>query len=181
MKLTLTLQLGSKTSEHQLEVRLPVDGADKGSRVTYILDGQAGEADCARIASGVYSILIGGRSYEAHVTTPPAESGASPARRIVTVGSRDYGIEIHDPRRRRAAASPATAQGPQMVVAPMPGRIVKVLVEKNQKVAHGAGLVVIEAMKMQNELRAPRTGRVEEIYVGEGTGVETGARLVRLV
>jgi biotin carboxyl carrier protein len=65
-------------------------------------------------------------------------------------------------------------------VAPMPGKIVKILVARRQEVAVGAGLLVIEAMKMQNELRAPRAGRVEEIYVEEGKGVETGAPLVRL-
>jgi len=54
-------------------------------------------------------------------------------------------------------------------------------VDKDQEVSPGTGLLVIEAMKMQNELRAPRAGRVEEIYVEAGKGVETGARLVRLV
>ena len=63
----------------------------------------------------------------------------------------------------------------------MPGRIVKVLVEENQPVAAGDGLVVIEAMKMQNELRAPRAGRVEKVYVAAGVGVETGTKLVRVV
>jgi biotin carboxyl carrier protein len=63
----------------------------------------------------------------------------------------------------------------------MPGKVVKVLVHENQEVMRDQGLLVIEAMKMQNELRAPRPGRVERIYVLEGRGVETGARLLRLV
>jgi biotin carboxyl carrier protein len=63
----------------------------------------------------------------------------------------------------------------------MPGRIVKALVEEGREVAQGDSLLVIEAMKMQNEIRAPRAGRVEKIYAAEGEGVETGAKLVRLV
>ena len=61
-----------------------------------------------------------------------------------------------------------------------PGRIVKVLVAENQDVRADEGLLIIEAMKMQNELRAPRAGRVERIYVAEGAGVETGLKLLRL-
>jgi pyruvate carboxylase subunit B len=63
----------------------------------------------------------------------------------------------------------------------MPGRIVKILVSEGQEVRGNQGLLVIEAMKMQNELRAPRAGRVERVYLAEGRGVEAGARLVRLV
>ncbi len=63
----------------------------------------------------------------------------------------------------------------------MPGKIVKMLVADGQQVTGGQGLLVIEAMKMQNELRAPRAGRVEKIYVREGTGVESGFKLLRLV
>jgi biotin carboxyl carrier protein len=63
----------------------------------------------------------------------------------------------------------------------MPGKIVKILVLENQQVGEGQGLLVIEAMKMQNELRAPRPGRVEKVYVLEGSGVEAGFKLLRLV
>jgi biotin carboxyl carrier protein len=63
----------------------------------------------------------------------------------------------------------------------MPGRIVKVLVSENQEVVRDQGLLVIEAMKMQNEIRAPRAGRVERIYAREETGVEAGFRLLRIV
>ena len=62
----------------------------------------------------------------------------------------------------------------------MPGRIVKVLVEEKQDVRPDEGLLVIEAMKMQNEIRAPRAGRVEKIYIQAGAGVESGAKLIRL-
>ena len=62
----------------------------------------------------------------------------------------------------------------------MPGKVVKVLVTEGQQVSPGDGLLVIEAMKMQNEVRASRSGRVEKLHVTEGVGVETGFKLMRL-
>ena len=62
----------------------------------------------------------------------------------------------------------------------MPGKIVRVLVGADQEVAQDQGLVVIEAMKMQNELRAPRAGRITQVHIKEGIGIEAGARLLRL-
>lgn len=159
----------------ELDLRQKASG-DAGT-VEYILDGEPSRADCVQIAPGVYSVLIDGHSFEARVATPGPPGST---RRVVTVGSRHFTIDVHDPRQRRAAAAVADHAGPQEILAPMPGKIVKVLAEKGQEVAQGAGLLVIEAMKMQNELRAPRAGLVAEIYVGEGTGVESGARLLRL-
>jgi len=178
MKLHLTLQHGSRDSEHQIEFVAPTDGA--GGSLPFVLDQGSGDADWAEVAPGVYSILIGGRSYEARVAAQPGEA-AGQILRVVTVGTRHYRVEVHDPRRRRGASRAATSDGPQEIRAPMPGKIVKILVSENQEVVQGAGLLVIEAMKMQNELRAPRSGRVERIYIAEGTGVETGSHLVRLV
>ena len=180
MKLTLTLQHGSKTSEHQLEILAPPSASNGAAKLAYVLDQGAGEADCERIAPGVFSILLGGRSYEVRVAAQGGAGGADAGRRMVTVGLRHYSIEVHDPRQRRLAVSTAASLGPQVIVAPMPGRIVKVLVTKGQEIEPGAGLLVIEAMKMQNELRAPRAGRVEEIYAQEGAGVESGAKLIQL-
>jgi len=181
MKLTLTLQHGSVQSEHRLELQVAQPAGPKGGTLSFTIDGQSGEADCACIAPGLYSILIEGRSYEVRVSRPPPSRRGISGPRIVTVGTRHYNVDVHDPRERRAEAAALGHGGPLEVVAPMPGRIVKVLVETTQDVAQGAGLLVIEAMKMQNELRAPRAGRVEAVFVAEGTGVEAGARLVKLV
>jgi biotin carboxyl carrier protein len=86
---------------------------------------------------------------------------------------------------REAAAAGALAPragtgGPFRLTAPMPGRVVKVLVEAGDTVAEGQGLVVMEAMKMENELRAPRAGRVKELPARERQAVEMGALLVVL-
>jgi biotin carboxyl carrier protein len=166
--------------EHHLELNLPRAAAANRGTIAYTLGAEKGEMDWVEVAPGVYSILVGSRSYEAQVVTPSPTHAPSEASHLVTVGTLDFQVTVHDPRRRRSLTALAAADGPQEVVAPMPGKIVKILVAPREQVAAGTGLLVIEAMKMQNELRAPRAGRVEEIYVEEGKGVETGARLLRL-
>jgi len=81
---------------------------------------------------------------------------------------------------RGAGTARGAAGGPARVQAPMPGKLVRVLVRAGQDVGAGQGLVVMEAMKMENEIRAPRAGRVKEAPVQEGQAVETGALLVLL-
>jgi len=182
MKLDIQLQAGSRTEHHQLELPSGATGVqNSGGRLTFRLDGKEVEADWTAVAPGVYSFLVGGQSLEVQVTTPAASAGTHDNRWAVSVGTRNYVVAVRDPRRHRHAGPAANFDGPQEILAPMPGKIVKVLVEENQKVSQGTGLLVIEAMKMQNELRAPRSGRVEKIYVGEATGVETGSKLIRLV
>lgn len=177
MKLHMYLQHALRSGEHTLEIVSPQGKSGEKGAVEFLLDGESNRADCVQVAPGVYSVLVDGRSYEARVA---AAGPQGTNRRVVTVGLRHFTIEVRDPRRRKTASALADLAGPQEILAPMPGKIVKVLAEKGQDVAPGAGLLVIEAMKMQNELRAPRAGRVAEIYVAEGSGVESGARLLRL-
>jgi biotin carboxyl carrier protein len=178
MKLKLTLQHGTRSSEHQIELQKPRENNAEAAEI--VLDGERQEADWAEVSPGIYSLVVGGRSYEVHVMTRAGHDESNHASRIVKIGPRYYDVTIQDPRQQRSAHAVAAQHGPQEILAPMPGKIVKVLVERNQEVALGTGLLVIEAMKMQNELRAPRAGRVEEICVKEGKGVEAGARLLRL-
>jgi biotin carboxyl carrier protein len=186
MKLEIKIHSGSKTSDHEFELSAPVSAspgstgaASSVARINF--DGETLLADGEEITPGVYSILIDGRSYEAQVSrrAGDAESNLSPY--VVTVGLRHYVVEIHDPRRWRRDGAGVREKGPQEILAPMPGKIVKVLVSENQEVVRDQGLLVIEAMKMQNEIRAPRAGRVERIYAQEETGVEAGFRLLRIV
>jgi biotin carboxyl carrier protein len=72
----------------------------------------------------------------------------------------------------------AQRDGDQPVTAPMPGRVVRVLVAAGDEVAAGQGLVVVEAMKMENELRAPKTGKVKDVNFSAGTPVDAGKVLV---
>ena len=178
MKFNARLHRGPLSFEK--EVELVAAETANGVR-QFRVAGQTAEADCEGITGGVYSVLMNGRSYEAFVSKRPGDVQGLASPYVVVVGLRRYLVELHDPRRWRGAGSSIEAEGPQEILAPMPGKIVKVLVKDGEEVAPRQGLLVIEAMKMQNELRAPRAGRVERVYVAEGQGVETGVRLLRLL
>jgi len=177
MKFHARLHRGPKTLEHDVE--LIARESAHGER-QFRIGGQAGDAHTEEITPGVYSLLLNGSSYEAFVSKRPGDASGPAGPYVVAVGLRRYLVELRDPRRWRGSGSSLEAEGPQEIVAPMPGKIVKLLVTEGQQVERGQGILVIEAMKMQNELRAPRAGRVERIYMTEGLGVETGARLVRM-
>jgi biotin carboxyl carrier protein len=186
MKLEIKIHSGSKTSDHEFELSAPASStqgktgaASSGTKINF--DGETLLADREEISPGVYSILIDGRSYEAQVSKRAGDAEGYSSPYLVTVGLRHYLVEIRDPGRWRRDGAGVREKGPQEIVAPMPGKIVKVLVSENQEVARDQGLLVIEAMKMQNEIRAPRAGRVERIYAQEETGVEAGFRLLRIV
>jgi biotin carboxyl carrier protein len=177
-KLKVKLGSGQTASEHQIEISSAIGGADAGETQCR-LDSEAPiRTDWIRVAPGRYSILLEGRSYEAHVTAPAGLNGAR--EYAVRVGSETYRVELYDPRSWKGHRGLSGSEGPQDVNAPMPGKVVKLLVAEGDEVQDGQGLLVIEAMKMQNELRSPRAGRVERIYAAEGTGVESGAPLLRL-
>jgi biotin carboxyl carrier protein len=123
-------------------------------------------ATVVEVEPGVYSILINGASYDVRVD---AEQ--------VTVGKRRFDYEIDDPRQFKGSDGAAGGAGRAVIVAPMPGKVVRVLVATGDKVEAGDGIVVVEAMKMQNELKAPRAGRVSAIHVQENDSVVAGATL----
>jgi len=148
--------------------RVEVTGG-KG-RYTVAIDGRPLEVDW-RVAGGPFvSLLVAGRSH--HVALEPRPGGYR-----VLVESHDFAVDLLDPTRDVVLARRGPV-GPARLVAPMPGRIVRVLGEPGQEVEAGQGLVVMEAMKMENELRSPRAGRVAEVHVREWQTVETGALLV---
>src|SRR5215470_7678595 len=136
MPMKLRLHSGRETFDHSLELKPKQDNDAAGGAFELLLDGsQARHADCVQIASGTYSILLDGRSYEARVTTGPAGSGSGTY--TVVVGSDEYRVEVEDPRARGHQGKPGESAGPQEILAPMPGRVVKLLVEENQKVEAG--------------------------------------------
>jgi len=113
---------------------------------------------------GTWSILVGGRSYVVAIL------GAGE----ISVNGRVFHIDVFDPRELRGRRSAADSRGPQAIAAPMPGRVIRVLVEPGQEVAAGEGLIVVEAMKMQNEMKAPRAGRVAAVKTVAGSTVSAG-------
>jgi biotin carboxyl carrier protein len=128
-----------------------------------------GDASIVETEPGVWSVLTGGASYEARVE----------GDEIVIDGHR-FRYEIDDPRQWKGSQSSAGIHGKISIAAPMPGRIVRILAEAGELVVAGQGIVVIEAMKMQNELKAPRDGRVTAIGVKEDDRVNAGAILATI-
>jgi biotin carboxyl carrier protein len=126
----------------------------------------------------LYHLLLGGESWT--VAAQPLEGDGRWAMGVV--GER-VEVAVQDAQSReteRVAAAAPGAAGPAVVRAPMPGLVVRVEVADGQRVDAGAGLVVVEAMKMENELRAPRAGVVQTVHVTAGQTVEKGVALVTL-
>ncbi|HKO05201.1 MAG TPA: biotin/lipoyl-containing protein [Candidatus Acidoferrales bacterium] len=156
----LKIQLGGRTRDLEM--------AREGRRISGTLDGRRMEADAVEVSPGIYSILTDGAAFEVRVER--AATGLT-----VAVGGRRLAARVVDPRQwqgRRAGA--VEAEGRQQILAPMPGKVVRVLVKQGEKVEAGRGLVVVEAMKMQNEIRSPKTGTVEKLLVSEGKAVTAG-------
>ena len=111
------------------------------------------------------------------VVAPEATSSTS-SQSMVHVGVTPIVVNLNGRRRGRGTERPGAGSGPQRIVAPMAGKIVRVPVAAGDRVRAGQGLVVVEAMKMENELRAVRDGTVADIHAREGMSVDAGALLV---
>jgi biotin carboxyl carrier protein len=125
------------------------------------------------VEQGVYLVLLDGASYEIRVIETSHGLSAE-------VGGRRFAVEVRDPRDTSRGARASIGSGRQKVAAPMPGKVVRVLVEVGDSVEVGQGLVVVEAMKMQNEMKATRPGRVIEVRAAAGETVGAGDTLVVL-
>ena len=136
------------------------------------LDGRTVHVDAVRSGPTVYSVIEDGQQFEAMVD----EKGAHGFD--VLVAGRIFHLESIDERTKLLAQSAVPlASGPQTVLAEMPGKVVKVSVPAGEPVREGQGVVVVEAMKMENEIPAPIAGLVREIAVSEGQTVEAGTPL----
>ncbi len=142
-------------------------------RFALTLDGQRYEIDAAAIGSGAASMLINHRSY----TVRFEENGDEVN---VYLGNQPFQIDVVSEQRfrLRAGTPKSSTEGRQVLVAPMPGKVARVLVRLGDEVKEGQGLVVVEAMKMENELRSPKSGKVVELQAQEGNAVEKNAKLV---
>jgi biotin carboxyl carrier protein len=161
--------------EHTLELA-------RGNGLSCRLDGEPFEAEVAEIAPGVYSILLGGKSFQARVAATPAVTadgaGGVSSYYSVQIDGTTYSIVIRDPRRRSRERGGAVGEGKQNINAPMPGKVIRILVSENQRVEASQGLVVVGAMKMQNEIKSPKSGSVVKVLVREGQAVNAGETLL---
>ena len=134
------------------------------------IDGESRMVNADKLEGDFYSILIGNVSYEVSVEV----SGDG---YIIRHGASEQQVRFTDPG-RQARETSAAREGPQIVESVMPGKVVRVLVKVGDTVTQGQGLVVVEAMKMENEIESPKDGKVTEVKVEPGQAVESGGALV---
>lgn len=127
------------------------------------------EVDSAFTARDIVSILLGGKAYE--VKRERSLNGDT----HMIVGSARYSAEVNDPRSLKSRrAQGGTEKGPARLTAPMPGKVVRIISPEGTEIEAGHGVIVVEAMKMQNELKSPKKGLVKKILVAEGATVNAG-------
>ena len=155
----------------------------KGGLLHVTLDGQTHLIDARRLSESALSLLVQNGSGDLPVRSIDAAFAArsTPGDFDVHLAGRSLSVQVRQAGsfgRQKKEGAGARGSGPQRVVAPMPGKIARVLVKAGDDVKAKQGLVVVEAMKMENELRAARDGRVREVAVSEGQSVDAGAVLL---
>ena len=164
------MKLHATIGENEVNVEIRREGA----RVFANVDGREYELDARRSSSGVMLRTAEGKIFDCRVDGQP--SSGEPVD--VFVGAYRYPVTLTDPKRLRAAsAAGGNADGAARIVAPMPGKVVRVLVNEGDAVEAGQGLLVVEAMKMQNEICSPKSGKVERLLAKEGQAVNAGEGL----
>jgi biotin carboxyl carrier protein len=151
-----------------------------GDRFLIGVDGREWLVDAARIDGHMWSLLLGrpneaDASFASHEVTFAADPLTGQMR--IGVGATPVPASLNN-RRRWGRRDDGGGAGPQRVIAPMPGKIVRVLVTPGQAVEPRQPLIVVEAMKMENELKAARAGTVADVAVREGQSVDAGALLL---
>ncbi len=145
-----------------------VEIIEREGRSTFKIDGKELLPDVAHPESEVLSVVLNGKSYEIKRQTTPTGTR-------LLIGDSVFDIEVRDPRSFRARKRGAGLdEGPQKITSPMPGKVVRVLAPPGTEVEAGQGVIVIEAMKMQNEMKSPKKGKVQKILAPEGTAVNAG-------
>ncbi len=154
-------------ADYRTDIRI----RDEGGQVFAEIDGRRYELDLYESDPNGYLLISAGRVFNCRVEGRP-KSG-KPIE--VIVGTTRYAVTLTDPKRLSSGASTiAYDDDAARIVAPMPGKVVRVMVEAGSKVAAGEGLIVVEAMKMQNEIKAPKAGKVTVLNTQTGATVNGG-------
>jgi biotin carboxyl carrier protein len=163
----LEIEVGGRVRQVSLEQR------ERPDRFRFTMDGRVLDVDAALVDRNTWSLLLTDGSQ--HLVSV---SGTPVSGFTVHVPAGDLAVTMPGAgRRARVPGAEASPSGPVRIVAPMPGKVVRVLVTMGQAVAAGQGIVVVEAMKMENELRTSRGGVVTELRAIEGASVEAGVLL----
>lgn len=144
---------------HQISLEVE----QRGGRVFATIGGRSYDLDVQNPEAGVFLMFLGSEIHEARVWADDPDAVR------VKLGSRLFKVGIIDRKQRRTVEH--RTEGPQQLTAPMPGKVVRVLLKPGDAVAAGQGVIVVEAMKMQNEIKSPKAGRILEIRVAEGENV----------
>jgi biotin carboxyl carrier protein len=141
-----------------------------------LLDGAAHAVNASRIGRFGLSLLLEGGASRALYVAPGTARGET----LVTLEGRTVPVLVNGRRTGRGSDAGTSAHGEITITAPMPGRVVRILVAAGDEVQAKQGVVVVEAMKMENELRSPKAGRVKDVCVTAGTSVEAGRALITI-
>src|SRR5262249_48954231 len=167
-RMTMIYEVTIESKTHRVEL------VRQGSGWSCKLEGRVFPLEGVRRQGGVLWVLVEGRSYE--VCQEPAGAETS-----IVVGNERFNVTVRDPRSLRSRRGAGdSSQGLKKIVAPMPGKIVRIVAPAGTEVEAGQPVVVIEAMKMQNELKSPKKGKVKKINVSEGAAVEAGQTLAEV-
>jgi biotin carboxyl carrier protein len=145
--------------------RLELEAGDGGWLCR--LDGRKIDVDALLARPDVLSLRIGDKAYEVRRERVGGDLH-------LWVGSTRFAADVRDPRSLRGKTRAADDHGPKKLTAQMPGKIMRVLVSEGTTVEAGTGVMVVEAMKMQNEIKSPKKGTIQKILVGPGTAVNAG-------
>jgi biotin carboxyl carrier protein len=166
--MTVWLEIGGRERRVELPAEALGLSSSGGGVVECVVDGRVVAVDFAMLQPGVMSLVLAGRQFRCVLDGD-----------AVVIGGVRHEFGVADPRSLKGRkAAGAGADGPRAVKAPMPGRVVRVLVGVGDEVAAQQGVVVIEAMKMQNELKSPKAGRVARVGAVVGDTVGSGDVLV---
>jgi acetyl/propionyl-CoA carboxylase alpha subunit len=161
------MKLHATIADYQTDVLIQ----DDGSLVHAEIDGRCYTLDVRDSGVSGYVLIANGQVFDCRVDGRP-DSGKSLG---VIVGASDYSVTLIDPKRLRGASGAVShADEAVRIVSPMPGKVVRVLVNVSDQVEAGAGIVVVEAMKMQNEMKSPKAGTVVALNVDAGATVNAG-------
>ena len=153
------------------EVRIRVEEVGV-ARYRVTIDGKEHLVDVHQVQASVWSVLYGNDAFSVDV------QGREDEREVLILGDCYKFTLMNEQRKALMRAGGKGAAGKALVTAPMPGKVVKLLVKEGQEVQTDEGVIVVEAMKMENELKSATAGKVREIYVREGEIVESGAKLI---
>jgi biotin carboxyl carrier protein len=168
--LTFEIEVNGRTRS------VSIERAGSHDRFRVTVDGEATLVDVQRTSEFGLSLLFPETAHDGvRVSLAP---GSSPGELLASLRGRTVPIVVNGRRTGRAAEAGGGAHGEQKITAPMPGRVVRVLVSPGDEVEARQPVVVVEAMKMENELRSPKAGRVKDVPVAAGASVEAGRVLV---